>query len=98
MNIQTCPGAFQRAAPRSVSPFDAVVAVNLRHYREAAGKSQTDLAEALGVAYQQLQKYENATNRLSAGRAFQAAAFLGVPVSALFIGCADEASMAGEGA
>jgi transcriptional regulator with XRE-family HTH domain len=45
--------------------------------------SQTDLAEQLGVTFQQVQKYEKGITRVSAGRLTKIAAALGVPVSEL---------------
>ena len=45
--------------------------------------SQTDLAEQLGVTFQQVQKYEKGMNRIGAGRLTKIAAVLGMPVSEL---------------
>ena len=50
------------------------------------GQSQTELADALGITFQQIQKYENGTNRLSAGRAYTAAQHLGVTLDYFFEG------------
>jgi transcriptional regulator with XRE-family HTH domain len=48
--------------------------------------SQTDMAEALGVTFQQVQKYEKGTNRLSAGRLLTVAHLLKVPITAFYEG------------
>lgn len=48
------------------------------------GLSQSELARAVGVAFQQLQKYETGANRISAGRLFALAQRLGVPVGYFF--------------
>ena len=48
--------------------------------------SQTDLANALGVSFQQIQKYEKGTNRVSASRLQQIASFLQVPIPYFFDG------------
>jgi transcriptional regulator with XRE-family HTH domain len=48
--------------------------------------SQTKLAEAIGITFQQVQKYENGTNRISASRLQQIANVLQVPVTFLFEG------------
>ena len=54
----------------AVAPHDIDVYVGrkLRRAREAAGMTQAQLASVLGVSFQQLQKYERADNRISAGR------------------------------
>jgi transcriptional regulator with XRE-family HTH domain len=48
--------------------------------------SQTDMAEHLGITFQQVQKYEKGTNRLGAGRLLTVAHLLKVPVSAFYEG------------
>lgn len=50
------------------------------------GMSQQQLAQAIGVTYQQAHKYERGLNRISAGRLFEAATVLGVPISFFFEG------------
>jgi transcriptional regulator with XRE-family HTH domain len=62
------------------------IARNLRRLREERQVSQTQLAAALGVTFQQVQKYEAARNRLSGPAMARAAQFLRVPVEALFAG------------
>ncbi len=54
--------------------------------RMLAGISQEKLGEALGLTFQQIQKYEKGTNRISASRLQQIAKMLGVPVSFFFEG------------
>lgn len=51
--------------------------------RQLAGRSQTDLAKHLGVSFQQIQKYEAGTNRISFAKAIIAAEYLGVPIGDL---------------
>ena len=46
--------------------------------------SQTDLATRIGVAFQQVQKYEKGANRIGASRLSRIAAVLGVPIGELF--------------
>ncbi len=64
--------------------------------------SQTALGEILGVTFQQIQKYEKGTNRVSAGRLHQISQIFGVPVDALFEGqegpAADPTAGKGRGA
>ena len=67
-------------------PIDVYVGARVRAARLAAGLSQTTLAGMLGVAYQQLQKYENASNRISCSRIVKIAAALGRPVEWFFEG------------
>jgi transcriptional regulator with XRE-family HTH domain len=55
--------------PRAALPLDAEVGNHLRSYRNAAGMSQAELGEKLGVSFQQVQKYEKGTNHLSLAKA-----------------------------
>lgn len=63
----------------------------LKRRREALGVSQTELGRALGVTFQQIQKYENGTNRLSAATLWRAAERLDVPITYFFDGLTDRA-------
>jgi transcriptional regulator with XRE-family HTH domain len=65
-------------------PVDIHVGNQLRIQRTLYGLSQTELAARLGITFQQLQKYENATNRTNAGLLWQASKILGVPISYFF--------------
>jgi transcriptional regulator with XRE-family HTH domain len=47
-------------------PFDVAVGARIKQVRKAAGLSQTELGEALGISFQQIQKYERGVNRVSA--------------------------------
>ena len=60
---------------------DVHVGQRLRVRRALMGLSQEKLAEAVGLTFQQIQKYERGMNRISAGRLFQFSEILGVPVS-----------------
>jgi transcriptional regulator with XRE-family HTH domain len=55
-------------------------------HRLCGGISQEGLGDALGVTFQQIQSYENGTNRISVGRLHQIAHALGVPVTAFYDG------------
>jgi transcriptional regulator with XRE-family HTH domain len=68
---------------RSPDPVDVQVGSRIRLLRQGAQMSQTDLAEQLGVTFQQVQKYEKGMNRIGAGRLTKIAAVLGMPVSEL---------------
>ena len=67
-------------------PIDMHVGSRLQQYRTLMGISQTQLAAAVGVKYQQLQKYESGVSRISAGRLNQFSHVLEVPVSCFFKG------------
>lgn len=71
------------------NPIDEVVGRNIRIYRLSKGMSQTNLADELGLTFQQIQKYEKGTNRVGSGRLYQIAAILGVDVMTLFEGSED---------
>lgn len=72
------------AQPDAEQSFDIQVGERLRALRRAARLSQTALGNLIGVTFQQVQKYENGSNRISASRLWLVARCLGVPVSALF--------------
>lgn len=67
-------------------PIDAVVGRTIRALRLSKGISQSTLGRRLGVSFQQIQKYENGTNRIGAGRLAQIAVAFDVPVEALLQG------------
>ena len=66
--------------------FDCIVCHNLRTQRCLAGYSQQYIGEQLGVTFQQIQKYEKATNRISAGRLWALSKIFEIPVEILFAG------------
>ena len=71
---------------RGPQSLDKVVGRNIRVHRLAKGMSQTDLANELGITFQQIQKYEKGTNRVGSGRLFEISVILGVSVLTLFEG------------
>src|SRR3984893_13813345 len=73
-------------ANRGPDAVDKLVGRNIRVLRLAKGLSQTKLADALGVTFQQVQKYEKGTNRVGSGRLLRISRILEVPVTALFEG------------
>jgi transcriptional regulator with XRE-family HTH domain len=68
---------------KSPDHVDIEVGQRIRIYRKARGLSQTTLADQLGVTYQQVQKYENGTSRIGAGRLMRIAHVLGVSLVTL---------------
>ena len=63
-------------AKKSPNTTDKHVGARVRMRRMMLGMSQTTLADALGITFQQVQKYENGTNRISASRLQQIASAL----------------------
>ena len=71
---------------RLPNAIDRHVASRLRLRRRETGITQDMLADAVGVSFQQVQKYEEGTNRISAGALYQLAITLEVPVQYFFDG------------
>jgi transcriptional regulator with XRE-family HTH domain len=67
-------------------PIDKHVGQRLRLNRMKLGLSQTTLADALGLSFQQVQKYEKGANRIGAGRLQHIAQILKMPVQSFFEG------------
>ena len=67
-------------------PVDVHVGKRIRHRRWMSGTTQQQLAEQVGIKFQQIQKYETGMNRVSASRLWDIAKVLGVPVSFFFEG------------
>jgi transcriptional regulator with XRE-family HTH domain len=63
---------------------DRLVGARLKERRTMLGLSQDDLAQRIGITYQQLHKYENAVNRISASRLFLCAQELNAPIDYFF--------------
>ncbi|MBB2174772.1 helix-turn-helix domain-containing protein [Gluconacetobacter johannae] len=68
------------------SPVDVHVGSRIRLRRTLMGLSQERLADAVGLTFQQVQKYERGVNRVSASRLFELSGVLDVPVSFFFDG------------
>jgi|SRR3984885_4545864 len=71
---------------KSPQELDRIVGRNIRVYRLAQGLSQTELADQLGLTFQQVQKYEKGLNRVGAGRLFEISKILDVPLLSMFEG------------
>ena len=67
-------------------PVDVHVGKRIRHRRWTLGTTQQQLAEEVGIKFQQIQKYETGTNRVSASRLWDIARALDVPVAFFFEG------------
>lgn len=69
---------------RTATEVDAFVGSQLKQLRKAAGFSQTELANKVGVTFQQIQKYERGVNRIGSSRLYELGQILDVPVSFFF--------------
>ncbi|RVT86590.1 XRE family transcriptional regulator [Rhodobacteraceae bacterium CCMM004] len=67
-------------------PVDVHVGKRVRHRRWMVGQTQQQLAEKVGIKFQQIQKYETGMNRISASRLWDIADALDVPVAFFFEG------------
>jgi transcriptional regulator with XRE-family HTH domain len=74
---------LRRSATETATSFDVTLGASIRQVRREAGVSQAALAEALGISFQQVQKYESGANRVAAGRLVQIAAALHVSAGEL---------------
>jgi len=79
------------------NPVDIHVGSRVRMQRMLIGMSQEKLGEALGLTFQQVQKYEKGTNRIGASRLYEIGAVLGVPIEYFFEGLEGGSAHAGGG-
>lgn len=73
------------AKARRADARDAEVGRRVRTFRLEATLSQTELADRIGVTFQQVQKYEKGVNRIGAGRLERIAKALDKPINAFFV-------------
>jgi transcriptional regulator with XRE-family HTH domain len=78
-------------------PVDVHVGKRIRHRRWLAGMTQQQLAERVGIKFQQIQKYETGANRVSASRLWDIADALDVEVSFFFEGLGSDVADAEAG-
>ncbi|MFA5123456.1 helix-turn-helix domain-containing protein [Zavarzinia sp.] len=72
--------------PTKANPVDVHVGARVKLRRQLLGLSQTELGNALDLTFQQVQKYEKGTNRISASKLHKMAEVLDVPISFFFDG------------
>lgn len=82
--MQTSTVQKQRRTRGKPNKVDIHVGSRVRQRRTLLGMSQEKLADALGLTFQQVQKYERGANRIGAGRLFELSRALDVPVSYFF--------------
>src|ERR1700688_31958 len=78
----------------NIRPVDQSVGRRVRMVRVSRGLSQTVVASQLGLTFQQLQKYERGTNRISASKLHDIARILGVDVATFFEDAGDPETLA----
>jgi transcriptional regulator with XRE-family HTH domain len=83
---------------RSPNPVDLHVGGRVRMRRKMLSISQERLADALGLTFQQVQKYERGANRISASKLYEIARFLSAPIAYFFEGLADPTTSGAAGA
>jgi len=79
---------------RAPNPIDRHVGLCIRMRRKELGVSQERLAEAIGLTFQQIQKYERAANRVSASKLWEMAQVLDAPVGYFYEGLDEPAEQA----
>jgi transcriptional regulator with XRE-family HTH domain len=79
-----------RRSSARTQDIDRYVGARMRERRIMLGLTQQQLADLIGVTYQQAHKYERGINRVSAGRLFEVAQVLSVPVNYFFDGLDQE--------
>jgi len=82
------------SAIKTPNPVDMHVGSRVRLRRMMLAISQEKLAKALGLSFQQVQKYEKGANRIGASRLEQISRFLQVPVAFFFEGASDTSAVA----
>ena len=91
----TTTTAVPKKVPGKPNPIDIHVGSRVRLRRTLLGMSQEKLADAVGLTFQQIQKYERGTNRIGSSRLYQFAQVLDVPVSFFFDGMPSETAGGG---
>ncbi len=74
----------RRGRGKGIGPIDVHVGARVRVRRTLLGMNQTKLGDAIGVTFQQVQKYENGANRISASRLFGLSRVFDVPIQFFF--------------
>ncbi len=87
----------RRAYIDGPDPIDVFVGSRVRARRVGLRLSQTKLGDALGITFQQIQKYENGANRIGASNLYKIAKTLGVEVSYFFQDMPNDATETGDG-
>jgi transcriptional regulator with XRE-family HTH domain len=98
MNSRKKAGGVDEITPltkKAPNPIDRHVGSRVRMRRMLIGMSQEKLGEALGLTFQQVQKYEKGTNRIGASRLHRIGTILGVPIEFFYEGAPHAGGPAG---
>ena len=79
------------------NPVDLHIGQRVRHRRWLLGMTQQQLAQSVGIRFQQIQKYESGANRVSASRLWDLSQALDIPVSFFFEGLVGKIEANGDG-
>lgn len=91
------PAAWERERNAMKHAVDVHVGKRIRHRRWMNGTTQQQLADKVGIKFQQIQKYETGMNRVSASRLWDIASALGVTIAFFFEGLDEVAPTASAG-
>jgi transcriptional regulator with XRE-family HTH domain len=86
MQMNSSPVAKKAVPANRASAIDRHVGARIRERRIMLGLSQQQMADMIGVTYQQAHKYERGINRISAGRLYEITRVLNVPITYFFEG------------
>jgi transcriptional regulator with XRE-family HTH domain len=86
----------KRVRKKQANPIDIQVGNRVRIRRMLIGMSQERLGDLLGLTFQQVQKYEKGVNRIGAGRLYEVARILNVPVNFFYEGVSEVTGQPGE--
>jgi transcriptional regulator with XRE-family HTH domain len=87
----------KRVRKKQANPIDIQVGNRVRIRRMLIGMSQERLGDLLGLTFQQVQKYEKGVNRIGAGRLYEVARILNVPVNFFYEGVSEVTGQPGLG-
>ncbi|GLQ07294.1 helix-turn-helix domain-containing protein [Sneathiella chinensis] len=76
------------------NPVDVHVGQQLRIKRTLLGMTQSELGDAMGLTFQQIQKYEQGSNRIGSSKLYQLSRVLEVPIGYFFEGLSDDPTVA----
>lgn len=74
----------KKISPRRANAVDAYISARIRERRLEINMTQDNLGKALGISFQQIQKYEKGVNRVSASRLYEICKILNVSMSSMF--------------
>jgi len=74
----------KKVSPRRANAVDAYISARIRERRLEINMTQDDLGKALGISFQQIQKYEKGVNRVSASRLYEICKILNVSMPSMF--------------